>query len=177
MRRSDLAGLRFETARLTARDWQPDLEEPKARAALARALAPLLTRPVLAHLPPPLQLGTGPGALDAWISARAAESRVLRVDLAQGPLAGLLILAPDPEAPEPTLHLGYLLGEAHWGRGLASELLAGLVAALEAQGPITLLGGVDRANPASARVLEKAGFRPDPALSTADTALYRRAPR
>jgi len=121
-------------------------------------LSDILSPAVLAPLPPPMALG--PGGIKAWINARASEAHVLTIRFAGQPnIIGLLILAGD----ETTLHLGYLLSEAVWGQGLASELVAGLVRALPSG--TRLIGGVDPGNPASARVLEKAGFTRDPELS------------
>lgn len=57
------------------------------------------------------------------------------------------------------VRIGYLLSEASWGRGLASELVKGFVSWARAQPSIsTLAGGVSADNPASKRVLEKTGF-------------------
>lgn len=96
---------------------------------------------------------------------------------AEGALGGLLILAASPQesAGPRCLHLGYLLGEAYWGKGTASALLRGFTEALERSGtPVRLLGGVARDNPASARVLEKSGFVADPAVSGPGSNMYRR---
>lgn len=60
------------------------------------------------------------------------------------------------------VELGYTLGRAHWGRGLATEAAGLCVEA--AFGPLDLprlVALVDRRNPASVHVLEKLGFRPD----------------
>ncbi|MDV7141844.1 GNAT family N-acetyltransferase [Tropicimonas sp. TH_r6] len=165
---------RFATERLSVRSWRQDIEEPEARLALEAALAGLLTEAVLAHLPPSMQLGGQRDCIGRWIDARARESEVLRVDLTEnGALVGLLILVEDAgDSIRPGLHIGYLLGEAVWGQGLASELLSGLVAALDGCGPRRLFGGVDTGNPASARVLEKAGFAVDTALSSGDADMF-----
>jgi RimJ/RimL family protein N-acetyltransferase len=61
--------------------------------------------------------------------------------------------------------LGYWLGEAHWGKGLASEaaaLVLGWSAAESSAsgvGAFVLVGVCARENPASERVLSKLGFR------------------
>lgn len=58
--------------------------------------------------------------------------------------------------------LGYWLGEPYWGRGLASEAAAAVVAhAFEVAGLDTLTSGYRPDNPASGRVLHKLGFKPD----------------
>jgi len=162
----------FSTDRYTVRPWRSALSDPAARADLETALARILTPEVLAHLPPSLTLGPGDRVAD-WIDAREAESDVLTVTTARdGELIGLVILAQDPDAALPTVHLGYLFAKSVWGRGAASEVVTGLVQSLRASASIRLIGGVDPANPASTRVLEKAGFARDPALSSEDSTIY-----
>ena len=75
-------------------------------------------------------------------------------------------------ADEKRCHIGYLLAEPTWGKGYATELVTGLVEALRSEAPMTLLGGVDTKNPASARVLEKAGFRLSAELSDDETSIF-----
>jgi SAM-dependent methyltransferase len=100
---------------------------------------------------------------------------MLVVEAASREPIGLLVLA---ETAEPGTGLdrriGYLFAESAWGRGLATELVWGLIAWAGTQPGIrTLTGGVDPQNRASARVLEKCGFavidEPD-----ADSLRYRR---
>ncbi|PAN44578.1 hypothetical protein PAHAL_9G055300 [Panicum hallii] len=56
--------------------------------------------------------------------------------------------------------LGYVLARAHWGRGVATAAVKRTVGAVfgEVQGLERVEALVDVANPASQRVLEKAGF-------------------
>jgi len=54
--------------------------------------------------------------------------------------------------------VGYWLGSAHWGRGIASAALADFVAHHERTRPLHAYVAVQ--NIGSIRVLEKAGFRP-----------------
>lgn len=164
----------FHTARLRVHDWQPVLADKAAREGLERALHALLTPRVLEYLPPALQLAPEAGGISSWIDSLAGESDVMLVDRASsGDLIGLVILAEERDAGQlPTLHVGYLFAEAAWGEGLATELLSGLVSTIEKSGPVHLIGGVDTGNPASARVLQKAGFVIDPGLSTPGTDMY-----
>lgn len=154
----------FDTARLSLRDWQPVLAAPASRAILESDLQKILTPPVLRSLPEPLQLASRHETAH-WVNARAQESDVLLVrQKGNGALTGLVIMASlaEPGAKAADLHLGYLLGEGFWGLGYASEIIQGLVAALKAlppnERPTRILGGVALDNPASARVLQKAGF-------------------
>src|SRR3546814_763149 len=58
------------------------------------------------------------------------------------------------------LGLGYWLAPEHWGQGLATEAAQGMVVyGFETLGAEALQSGHFADNPASGRVLEKAGFR------------------
>lgn len=162
----------FETPRLQVARWTDLIGDAPRRAGLAGELRFLLTPKVTAHLPPSLQAGD----IDAWIDERDAESEVYVVRRRDdGALVGLLILARG-DGSDP-VHVGYLLAEAAWGRGYATELVQGLVAALARTGPVDLRAGVEAGNPASARVLEKAGFRRLSGGDGATGAIYgRRVP-
>jgi len=55
--------------------------------------------------------------------------------------------------------LGYWLAEAHWGQGLMSEAACAAVAHVTATwAPEKIIAGAYTDNPASGRILEKAGF-------------------
>lgn len=56
--------------------------------------------------------------------------------------------------------VGFLLGRAYWGQGLAFEAMAAVIAALEAEFPgVVLTAEVDPRNSASLRLLDRLGFR------------------
>ena len=97
-----------------------------------------------------------------WIAERDAEwATLLAVNRASNTTIGLLILfeISTEEASRVDLRLGYVLAESAWGRGFASELVAGLVAWARSQPSIrSISGGVAASNPASAQVLMKNGF-------------------
>ncbi len=166
--------IQFKTDRLHVHHWQPTLDDAHLREDLVATLEVLLTKNVLQFLPPPLQLAAANEDVAQWIDQRAAEADVLLVDQrAKGITIGLVLLAPDPEHSKgTTLHIGYLLAESTWGKGVASELLIGLVDTLTNAGVTKLVGGNDKANPASARVLQKAGFRLLEAPKSADSTTY-----
>ena len=81
----------------------------------------------------------------------------------------MLILAAPEQADH--IHLGYLLDEPAWGLGYASEILQGLAVQFAHQ-TVQLTAGVGHDNPASARVLEKAGFKQDADQSNDSTLIY-----
>lgn len=164
----------FTTARLSVHSWRSTIDDIQARQTLEDSLSAILSDSVLDHLPAPLQLDHQKGGVSSWIDARAEESQVLLVSWKHsGELIGLVILASNSEAAEsPVIHIGYMLAETAWGQGIASELLRGFVAAVRNEGPTRLVGGVGLNNPASARVLQKAGFVLSPDMSTADTDMF-----
>lgn len=145
------------TPRLSLQDWISHLEAPE-RTALERGIAKVLTPAVLAPLPAAARrLDRG---VAGWIDRQAelAQGLVIRLrDTSQ--IAGLVLLYRDGSG---TVHLGYLLGEPFWGRGIATEAIKALIPHLQREAPLRLHAGVARDNPASARVLEKAGFTPAP---------------
>ncbi|TMP27507.1 hypothetical protein CWB99_14580 [Pseudoalteromonas rubra] len=90
-----------------------------------------------------------------WIKDKLTHCDLLLVRDKQAQCLGLTMLYFSTN----TIQLGYLIGEAHWGQGYASELLQGLVTHLrEIQPDARLNAGVAADNPASIKVLEKAGF-------------------
>ena len=156
----------FQTERLSVRNWHKDL---KSQNGLLDELSSVLTPAVLDPLPPSMQMPEG-GIAD-WARALLADAQCLVVRQ-DGQLVGLLILADAGDTEKPTLHVGYLFAEQVWGRGYASELLTGLVATVSRSGPMRLVAGVAKDNPASARVLVKAGFAPDRDRSATETLMF-----
>jgi len=152
--------MEFQTDRLTVRPWQHEMDE-----TLKADLHSILTPTVLTPLPPPMQLR---GNVTDWMTTQSVDGTLclIQSNVDQSTL-GLLILAQ----PETALHIGYLFSESAWGKGYATELLKGLVAATSGT---TLIGGVAKDNPASARVLLKAGFTRDPDLSDDTTDQFTR---
>jgi RimJ/RimL family protein N-acetyltransferase len=71
-------------------------------------------------------------------------------------LIGSIGLAQDGDAVE----LGYWLGREHWGMGYASEAARAVISVARVLGHKRLVAGHFIDNPASGRVLRKAGFRP-----------------
>lgn len=163
------------TPRLSLHDWASDLNAPK-RDALERGIAEILTPAVLAPLPAAARrLDRG---VAGWIDRQAKLAQGLVIRLRDsGQIAGLVLLYRDGSG---TVHLGYLLGEPHWGRGIATEAITALIPHLQRDAPLRLHAGVARDNPASARVLEKSGFTPaadDPDSTTLHFVRVLRSPK
>ena len=95
-----------------------------------------------------------------WLAFAAAQSPQMNfcIEVASRPAGGIgLELRGDVDCR--TAEIGYWLGEAHWGQGIATEAVrAFAVWALATYDVARLEAGVFGWNPGSARVLEKAGF-------------------
>ena len=155
--------------------WGPLLNDPPKRAALGRDLAALLAPEVTARLPADLAFDQARDAVDRWIETAdglADIHTITRTDT--GALAGLLLLFAADPAHDTDLMIGYFLGPEHWGQGLASDMLSGLVEQLDRGPRRQLFAGTDAGNKASQRVLEKAGFTRIPDESTPDRAAFSR---
>lgn len=171
-----ISACRFETERLRVENWNAALRGGGAWAALMAGLSALLTPAVTKYLPEPMQLARGPDEIESWVSARNRESDVFHVrDRKTQEFLGLLILAAFQETTgDLTVRLGFLLAKKAWGKGIATELVHGLVGWCERQGLSgQLLGGVEAQNAASAAVLINAGFSRVGDLSSGDTDMFR----
>ena len=145
----------FETDRLSV---DRALRSPTLIAATRQIATPAVTR----NLPPDLVV-TGTVNAEAWLSRLMAGSSVMTIEDAKDVIGFLTLF----ETADGDLMLGYLLAETVWGKGIATELVRGLVQALRARSwHGQVLGGVDPANAASAAVLKKAGFKPAGSLPT-----------
>ncbi|WP_315984052.1 GNAT family N-acetyltransferase [Aliamphritea spongicola] len=117
----------------------------------------LLSPEVVENLPGYFHGINTPESAAEWFEKVLAEGRVLSVSYKHGDdLTGFIFLY-GTEAQ--TVHIGYLLKQSEWGKGLASEMLDGLVRFAEQNTNWEcLVAGVDPANVASARLLEKLNF-------------------
>jgi ribosomal-protein-alanine N-acetyltransferase len=154
----------FQTDRLVVKGWHsPDLYDGDRRE-LAQTVADMLTEPVTRSLPTHWQGDYTVDRARRWIDDRDTEGTTLLVMSKSNQQAvGLMILSegdPIDGSSGMEVRLGYLLAESAWGQGLASELVEGLVGWCRGQATIaSIVGGIESANAASRRVLEKNGFR------------------
>jgi RimJ/RimL family protein N-acetyltransferase len=171
-----ISSCRFDTDRLRVENWNAALRDRGTRSALITELSALLTPAVTQYLPEPMQIHEGPNEIEKWVSARTGESDVFCVrDARTQELLGLLVLGASPGATGAlNVRLGFLLAEKAWGKGIATELVKGLVGWCAKQAsPVQLLGGVEVENAASAAVLIKAGFTRAADMSTGETDTFR----
>lgn len=164
---------RFETERLDVAPWHE--VAAVAELDLPEAVAEMLTARATAALPEAWRGDFSVERAAAWIDERDYESPTLLVTEAEsGSLAGLVMLADVPlEEARLEVRIGYVIAERFWSRGLATELVAGLVDWARSQPSVQqLTGGVDSTNPASARVLLKNGFERIPDRKRGE-AIYR----
>jgi RimJ/RimL family protein N-acetyltransferase len=108
-------------------------------------------------LPYPYTREDGATFLDSQVSADAPIcSWAIEVD---GEAVGGIGVMPRTGIRRRTGELGYWLGHAHWGRGIASEAVAAVVPVAFRRLPLLRVAAtVFSPNVASMRVLEKNGF-------------------
>ncbi len=162
---------RFETERLLIAEWHTLQKEQWPSLDLAGAVQEILTPSVTACLPSSWQGKYSRERADQWIHDRDGEDATwLVVEKTAQEAVGLLILSGTDEYGH--LRLGYLLKESAWGNGYASELVSGLVDWCRENRIRSLTGGVVKTNTASARVLEKCGFKPGPDNAADNEQMY-----
>lgn len=83
------------------------------------------------------------------------EGRFVRGIFAEGTLVGFL---NDVEIQNGSIELGYVIHPAHWGKGYATAALREAISQLFSLGYREVLAGAFAENPASIRVMEKAGM-------------------
>jgi [ribosomal protein S5]-alanine N-acetyltransferase len=121
---------------------------------------------------------------DLWlaIAADPGASIQLAIDVEGTAVGGIGVIAGEGIFAS-TAQFGYWLGESHWGRGIASAAASALAERLGRERLFARLEAqVLEWNPASMRVLEKAGFEREAVLRCAaskdgyllDTVLYAR---
>ena len=151
----------FETDRLLVKEWHSFSRDD---SELARTVAAILTDRVTRSLPSPWRGSYTVERAGTWVKERDGEgTTLLIVERSSGQAVGLMILHETDSASVTEgieVRIGYLLAEASWGKGYASELMKEFVGWCRQHTTIcSLAGGVEQGNRASARVLEKNGFR------------------
>lgn len=146
--------MEIETARLRLRPWRPE-DKP---ALLRHADNPKVARNLSNIFPSPYTESDA----DAWFEARALDKEPRRIFAIEcdGQAAGGIGIHTRDDILARTAEIGYWIGEAHWGRGYATEALKAVVSyAFQTFDYHRLEAYHFGWNPASGRVLEKAGFK------------------
>jgi len=112
-----------------------------------------------------------PDAAEAWLAFVAQQDPTTHFAIeVDGEAAGGIGFTLGEGAKERTAEIGYWLGRAVWGRGIATEALRAVTAHAFAEHPLDRLHACVFAwNLASVRVLEKAGYVREGCLSGAAT--------
>lgn len=158
----------FNSKRLTVAEITGELSL-SAHSSLLERIPQILTPAVVENLPPYFHGITSGEQARAWLERMLLESRLLKIEAKNHELIGFLFAYVEGED---CTHIGYLLAEDYWGKGLASELIQGLIDEVVKSEPwVKLIGGVDPTNVASAKLLTKMGFVEQP-TSGSDVVFY-----
>lgn len=95
----------------------------------------------------------------AWIETASARPEIYLAIVRRDRVVGGIEGRPGEDVFRECAEVGYWLGEEWWGRGVATAAVERIVGILFERGFRKCWAGVFSSNPASARVLEKRGFR------------------
>ncbi|ACH67168.1 ferrichrome-binding protein [Aliivibrio fischeri MJ11] len=152
-----LAELNYKTSRLIIEHIDSVIVTEQASQVVLNKIVVLLTPQVTQGLPPYFHDIDTLKEAEIWLKKMSNESQLFTVSAKNtNDIIGFLFLSGSDNEE---VHLGYLLGDEYWHKGYGSELLSGLLDYLH-QHPFIerLVGGVDKDNIASAKLLEKVGF-------------------
>lgn len=155
--------MEIDFGRFTIREWRRGDEESLARHANNFNVA----RNLRERFPHPYTLEDA----KAWIGHVVTEDPVTSFAIVvEGEAAGGIGFERQPDIARRSLELGYWLGEACWGRGIVTEAVRALCQHMFANSDVCrIYATVFEENPASVRVLEKAGFTCEGRLRRAAT--------
>ena len=144
--------MRIELTQCIIRSWRLDDAPALAQSANNRNVWLNLRD----RMPHPYTLADAEAYLRHATTADAEETFCIEVD---GQVAGAIGLRGKEDVHRFTAELGYWLAEPFWGRGIATEAVRAFVEErLKATSLHRIFAEVFSSNPASVRVLEKAGF-------------------
>lgn len=142
----------FSLSRCVLRPWRfEDLDSLVRHADDAR-----VARTIRDLFPHPYSREDG----ERWLTHATSSGRAnnLAIEVA-GEAAGGIGMIPGEDVHRLNAEVGYWLGHAHWGRGIMTEAVRAFSEHLLGdRGFLRLEAPVFATNPASARVLEKAGY-------------------
>ena len=154
--------MRLATERLVLRPWRKGDEEALVRHANNRKVSINLRD----HFPHPYTMEDARSWIERCLAASEPPA-TLAIEHEGEPIGGVG-LQPLADVARFTAEVGYWLGEPFWGRGFATEALIRLTGyAFERFAFERLEAWVFATNPASARVLEKAGYEREATMKRA----------
>ncbi len=146
------------------RPWRADDAEALAR----HANNPNIARHLRDRFPAPYTLADAKGFL-AHVARDTGPSTNLAIEVA-GEAAGAIGFTRGSDIERYSAEIGYWLGEAHWGHGVMTEALRLVTReAFARDGLLRLFALPFAGNPASVRVLEKAGYQCEGRLRSSAT--------
>ncbi len=158
--------LSFETARLKVFELNDDVLQTSS-SSLFEKIPTILTPSVVASLPAYFHGVDSIEQAKVWLEHMLLESRLLLINTREGELIGFLFVSVEYAEGDSSVHIGYLLAEDSWGKGLATELLEAFIHTVSSRESWTkLIAGVEPSNLASIKLLKKLGFQ---ALKSSDT--------
>jgi ribosomal-protein-alanine N-acetyltransferase len=139
--------------RCTIRDWRPDDAEPLAKHANNRKVWITLRD----RFPHPYTIEDAKSFLERAVANKGLE-QFFCIDVDGWPVGGIGLHRGE-DVHRLTAEFGYWLAEEFWGKGIMSEVVPAFVNyCFEKFSLERIFAAAFSSNPASARVLEKAGF-------------------
>lgn len=143
------------TETLLLRPLRPEDAIPMA----ALANNPLISNQLRDYFPHPYTVEDAQAFIHWTLEQEGEVTHTFAIE-GQGILTGVCGLIPGADVHRFSAEIGYWLGEPFWGQGIATVVADALARyAFDALGLLRVHAYVFATNPASARVLEKAGFQ------------------
>ncbi len=139
--------------KFTLRPWQPSDATSLVRYANNPAIAQFLTN----GFPHPYSLDHAISFIERV--SQQNPTQVFAIDV-NGEAVGSIGLHPQSDIMEKNLELGYFLGEPFWGQGISTQAVLQMIPyGFQHFDVVRIFARPFGNNPASQRVLEKAGFQ------------------
>lgn len=162
----------FVTERLIVDEWHLLSETDRG---LAKSIMVILTPSATQSLPDGWRGEYSVDRAAQWIKERDKESTNLLVldRPSKKPIGLMIMFESDEQQSGRSVRIGYVLAETAWGQGFATELLQGFIDWCRTVQISSIVGGVERDNVASQRVMEKNGFVVVPNTQGQEDLLYQ----
>lgn len=147
----------FTTDRLVVGEWRALSFSDKD---MINAVAAILTPRVTQSLPEDWRGEYSHSRAAKWLEDIDQEAATLLVldGTTRNPIGLMILFESVEERSGHTVRIGYMLAESAWGNGYATELLQGFVNWCKNTEIASVIGGVEKDNVASQRVMVKNGF-------------------